>query len=283
MIKALAFRQPAHPSAEAWADRCASVARSIDDVNAKVENLVGLAIYRNYTGGVHMAETVFDELRGLVRRREVSLFSVMATIRAESLHALMMCEYHRCLELVSKGLAQGESVGIHLFDFSLMCEGAHALMFLGDMAAAKKGLGELAICLHTARPWEMNYFHYLVGWYALHGQDLAQAAHYSELAIKGAEDLGGRLVLAMVYLQGAHVTGEAGDRSRSVELLDKAHRVGTRFPVGVHRVPLQPDGSVPVHPERGRSIRGRAAPGGDADRPGERVSGHLPVASGFSR
>jgi hypothetical protein len=201
MIKALAFRQPAHPSAETWANRCASVARSIDDVNTKVENLVGLAIYRIYTGRLSMAETVFDELDGLIRRRGVSPLSVMAATRAKAIHALMMCEHHRCLELVSEGLAQAVSVGIHLFDFSLMCEGVHAFMHLGDMAAAKKGLGEVAIRLHTAKPWEMNYYHYLAGWDAFHDREFAQAGHYSELAIKGAEDLGGRLVLAVVYLQ----------------------------------------------------------------------------------
>jgi len=144
MMMALALRQPAYPAAEEWAGRCVTVARTIDDANMKVEVLIGLSLFRIYSGDIAGAGWGIGVLSSLMKHRDVSPLSILRASQVIAVHANLTSRYDRSLEIVSGGLHLAESSVIHLLDFSLYGEGVLASLHLGEAATANRYLGKMA-------------------------------------------------------------------------------------------------------------------------------------------
>lgn len=228
MMKALAFRQSSCPAAaaEAWAGRCASVARTSDDANVKVEALLGLSLFRIYSGDFAGAGWGIGVLTSLLKHRDVSPLAILRASQVRALHANLTSRYDLSLEIVSDGLRLADSSGIHLLDFWLSGEGVLASLHLGEAATANRFLGTMAARLDEAVPWETSFYHFLAGWESLHRGDLAQASFHADMSLEPRGGIGNPVIQALDCLLGAHVFEEAGDRPRAGELLEEAHRLG---------------------------------------------------------
>jgi DNA-binding SARP family transcriptional activator len=246
MAWAIVHREPSHPRAHEWIRRSEALLDSGSHPQVRLRAGTAAFMFRFWSGDL----TACEGLAANIHRMAQTLHEPMALITSYWVESGMRtwtgASPERCRALNEAGLALGERVGIHFFDFMFHGHAAALAMGCGDPGAARTSLEAMRQCLPGRNG--QGFFHYLSGCEAFLGGDLAAAVAHAEKGSECSEASGmptsealNRLALAELYFEAGR-REEAGGQARRVEaLLERACSpfIGMLYHQGMARRGLQ--------------------------------------------
>jgi LuxR family transcriptional regulator, maltose regulon positive regulatory protein len=220
MLVAITWRRPRHPDAERWAARAIELGRSHPDVATKAMAVVTWMLYQLEVGQLARASVVIDEMRTVIRGRDVSPVSVVnASMPIVWYEAFTAQASYR--ETVTRMLDLARSTGMfYTARHIILCGGVVGALSDGDLETAEAWQRELEVDVHTLGPMFRFWHHRAIVWAALIRRDVARASSYQAEMLRLAEQLGAPLDLAVAQLTSAqifHARGEADGARAAVE------------------------------------------------------------------
>lgn len=228
MFTALVLRQQQDSSIEGWAKRALLLAKDSSSINAKMQTLAHLALYRILMGDLEKADLVIDTLRQLIRSKEAQPLARIMGLYIEALYCQVAGLYEKCLEAVSDGLELARTSDVHIMDCMLLGQAVFSALNSGDSKTAEKFLKKMGLSFDSCKPLEIYQYHFLKTRAALIRGDLRQASLHVETALKLAIDAGSSLPLGLGYLLKAHVVHELGENREAAQHLAHAFSIACR-------------------------------------------------------
>ena len=226
MLVAIAMRRPAHPRGDHWAERALTLARHHPDPTLWTMTASNWLLYKLQRGTLSATAGVVDELRTLMRARDVPAVVVVGASMAiswyEALSALP--SYRRT---VDQTFELSRTTGMfYTARHVVLTGGIMGALCDGDLDTAVSWLGELGHDVHTLGPGFRSWYYWLVVWEALLRGDSVRAASYEPEMLRSA-DLGGRpLDQAVAHLMSAEVRHAHHDDGAARAHLASALEIG---------------------------------------------------------
>jgi LuxR family maltose regulon positive regulatory protein len=225
MFTALVLRQQQDSDIEEWAKRALLLAKGSSNINAKMQTLAHLALYRILMGDFEKADLPIYTLRQLTRSREAQPLARIMGLYVEALYCQVAGLHEKCLEAVSDGLELARASDVHIMDCMLLGQAVFSALNSGDSRTAEKSLKKMGSSFDPCKPLETYQYHFLKTRAALIRGDLRQASLHVELALKWAIDEGSSLPLGLGYLLKAHVAHELGENREAAQHLAHAFSI----------------------------------------------------------
>jgi len=222
MLSAIAWRQPHHPRASAWARRAFELARRHPDRNLQAISASNWLYYQLEAGELSEAAVVVDEMRALMSTRDISpIVMVNASVSVvwwESLNALPSYR-----QTVARVLDLTLTTGMFYTSRHVaLSAGLMGALSDADLETASQWLHELARDLHLLGPGFRFWYQSFVVWEALIRKDAAHAAR-AEPELLRLSSAGGRpLDEAVAHLLSAQLRHALGQEREAIGHLDCA-------------------------------------------------------------
>src|SRR2546425_1268700 len=179
MLASLAFRQPHHPEGARWAERALELARRDPDRISFAGSAHYWFIYYWQLGDLQKASLVVDEMRGLMRARDVSPpVAVIAGITV-ALHEFVFA-LPSCRRTVSEMLELTQATGMLSLTtrYGLLSVGLQWALTHGDLETAGPWLQELVKARNSLGPGWAFFSYFFGAMEALIRGDVGRAASY---------------------------------------------------------------------------------------------------------
>lgn len=219
MLIALVCRQPHHPQARDWAQRAIELARHHPDPALRTMAAAGWLQYQLQQGDLSNATGVVDEMRALLRTRDVSpVMAVNASMTVAWYEALTAVPSYR--DTVTQVLERAQATGIfYSARHVVLSAGLIGALSDGDLETAARWLGELERDVHLLGPMFRFLHHWFLVWDALVRQDIPRAARLQPEMLRVALLDGQPLDEAVAWLGSAHVLHSRGQQAEAREHL----------------------------------------------------------------
>ncbi len=164
MLIALAFRQPHHPRARDWAQRAIEMARHHPDPALRTMAAAGWLQYQMQQGDLSNATGVVDEMRALLRTRDVSpVMAVNASMTVAWYEALKAVPSYR--DTVSQVIERAQATGIfYSARHVVLSAGLLGALSDGDLETAARWLRQLERDVHLLGPMFRFLLHWFLVW-----------------------------------------------------------------------------------------------------------------------
>ena len=222
MLHALTLRRPQHPDFKKWEERALVYLQSNIDANAKIQLLLPLIIKRIFSGQLMEAEVLINTYRGLTKSPDITPLSLITFIDLKAFCYWLNGKFIECSYAVTEALELSASSGVHIMEGFIRAHGAAAALSSGDLASADTFLQGVEANLERAGAWEKGLFYTVATWRVLLKRDLAQAAFYSELALRWAEESGSPQAIAACNYGRALSLHGSGEHNQAAEHHAKA-------------------------------------------------------------
>jgi len=219
MYVALVVRNPLHDDFLFWEKRGLHLAMTTQDLGVKVQILVHAAICRIYTGNFNGAEGLLDILRQAACSMPSDHASRIRIIAAEIFLANARGQFIQALKLLNDGLALVDLSGMHVMDFTLLCNGIRAALYKGDTKLAAGLLNRMAAIPQIKYPTSQFCYHLLQAALALQEGRVENAASAVSLARELADSAVLCYAKTACLLIRASIASEHGDQELAWQLL----------------------------------------------------------------
>lgn len=210
LLGGLYMRRVDHPDIEYWVAKASDVTQECSDIHIRLQGSLYLFLYHIWTGNFSKAQVMIESLRALA---SASKYYPQAWILFHLFEARLNCgvaRFDRSLRSVEKGLEVARASGIHVWDFSLVGEGAAASLGKGDLVAASEYLDRMVPLLDGGNMMNQGYFHYLSSWRAVLERDYPLALSFAERALELAHEMGAPCAVALTHAYMARLRLELG-------------------------------------------------------------------------
>jgi LuxR family maltose regulon positive regulatory protein len=230
MIHALIWRQPHHPDIGAWVARGLAIGRTAADPTARALALSNCAFHPLTTGDLPAAAPIIDLLRAAARAPDVGPVARLWARVIEANHAWLTGANAECVALVAEGLRESREAGLRFLEPGLVAQSIYATLSDGDVDGAREHLRQLGAALQGLRPsLHHDHYHYLAGWAAMLGRDVAAARSHLDLALAGGAAHGAVFPTGVNHLAMAQVRHAEGDGAAARTHLEEARAIGERI------------------------------------------------------
>jgi LuxR family transcriptional regulator, maltose regulon positive regulatory protein len=209
MLIAIMLRKPNHPDGARWAERALELARKQKDPFLKATITVNWSGYYWQLGNIPKASLVIDEMRSLMRDRDVSpsvaMTAGIGVVWHEALAALP--SYKRT---VSEMLEQSHRTGFEAAKYNALMAGIIGALSDGDLETGDPWLRELLKNFEVRSHGFTFFAYWAIVWTALIRNDFSRAAsNQPEMLRLGISD-GWSVNNLVAYLMSAHVLAMQG-------------------------------------------------------------------------
>ena len=220
MFSALVRRQPHHPKIEDWAQQALTSAEGHENISAKIQILIPLAIYRMYIGDTRKTLLAIHQIQQLSQSPDAPPLALLAARFAEAMYySLSEGSHEKCLQAVSDALDLAQRTGIHRLNHMLSGQAVGSALNAGDYKTAEELLDKMALPARSFKPWEACFYHLLKTRAGLLKGDPRQASLHAEMALKLSEDAGSPISSVRCYLASAHAMHELGKAQKRQTIL----------------------------------------------------------------
>jgi len=226
MFVATTMRQPSHPQAAQWAERAIEVARRHPDPFTRAIAAAAWFHHQLQAGDLAQVVVVVDEMRAVIRARDVSPTAVVNASMAVAWYeaAMALPSYRRTvaqvLELVPT--TGGSSPTRRM----VLCGGLMGALSDGDLETSAAWLQELERDLHLLGPMFHFWHHCFIVWEALIRRDVGRAAIYQPEMLRLALQGGCVLDEVIAHLMSAQVLHARGEEREARGHLDRGFEIG---------------------------------------------------------
>ena len=226
MFTALCIRRPSHPDLPLWEERLWALMRDCHDINMLLFMAQWLILYHTLTGNMAKAALVHNHLQGMARHAVVNPLDLILSRVCEAYFFSFSGSFDDSQNAVATGLRAADESGVHVWDFSLLSIGAYGSLAMGDPAAARRTLQDMANRTNRSRAGDVSHFHYLLSWEAMLRGDPQQAREHGTVFM----DITTRSVVAPLFnglnnVAFALVLMECGDYTGAESHLEAARLI----------------------------------------------------------
>ncbi len=224
MYLALAFRQPAHPDINAWAERTYAVVNGTADASLKVRSAINLVSGIAWTGRFARALEIVEAVRSLARGPDVSPV-VLTTLRyIETMYYMLSGEHEECMRALADGVGIAEATGVHIWTNSILINGVGSALGAGQLERARELLGQLDQQAMATRRFDSCLHHYCRAWLAMLEGRVLDAYQDQRAAVRLAAEVGMPFFEVLFQLGLAQILFACGDERRGAALLQQIRR-----------------------------------------------------------
>jgi len=224
MFQALLYRQPQHREIEAWADRALSLIEGTAGTNPKIQALSRMIFYRTQVGDSEKVRLLFKALQQSAQSPDATPATRLRAKFAEVTYYRYLGFHGPCLKAISEGLEISRSSGIQIMTHMFLGQGVLSSLNVNDSTTAAKLLDKMGSSLGRFKPWDACFYHLLGAREALLREDLKQASHHAELALKFSTEVGAPISSVLCHLVKAQVMHALGKQKGAKEHLAHAFR-----------------------------------------------------------
>ena len=222
MFHALLFRQPQHREIEAWADRALFLAEGTAGINLKVQTLSRMIFYRTQMGDSGKARLLFNALRQSAQSRDATPATRLRAKFAEVTYYRYLGLHEPCLNALSEAVEISRISGIQTMTHMFLGQGVLSALNVNDSITAAKLLEKMGSSLGRFKPWDACFYYLLGAQEALLREDLRQASHRGDLALKFSIQVGAPISSVLCHLVKAQVMHALGNPKGAKEHLARA-------------------------------------------------------------
>ena len=234
MFHALLYRQPQHREIEAWADRALFLAEGTAGINLNVQTLSRMIFYRAQLGDSEKVRLLFNALRRSAQSRDATPATQLRAKFAEVTYYRYLGFHEPCLQAISEGMEISRISGIQTMTHMFLGQGVLSALNVNDSTTAAKLLEKMGSSLGRFKPWDACFYYLLGAREALLREDLKQASHNSELALKFSTEVGAPISSVLCHLVKAQVMHALGNPKEAKEHLARAFWFTGRIKSKVH-------------------------------------------------
>jgi LuxR family transcriptional regulator, maltose regulon positive regulatory protein len=233
MLSAIATRQPGHPDGARWAERALSLSRCNPDLTFRAITALTWFYYHYQLGNCAKASVVSDEMRLLMRARDVSpIVAVNASMTVALYEFAYLVPSYR--QTVADMLELVRSTGIlHIAMHVTLSVGIRAALSDGDLETADIWIREMGIDLDSLGLGYRDWYYMFITRAALLRGDLDKAAALRPEMVRLCVAAGAPLGCVEAFLISAEVLGSQGKaqdaRSHLDAALEIAHTTGSSY------------------------------------------------------
>jgi DNA-binding SARP family transcriptional activator len=233
MLSAIATRQPGHPDGARWAERALSLSRCNSDLTFRAITALTWFYYHYQLGNCAKASVVADEMRLLMRARDVSpIVAVNASMTVALYEFAYLVPSYR--QTVADMLALVRTTGmLHIAMHVTLSVGIRAALSDGDLETADIWIREMGIDLDSLGLGYRDWYYMFITRAALLRGDLDKAAALRPEMVRLCVAAGAPLGCVEAFLVSAEVLGCQGKaqdaRSHLDAALEIAHTTGSSY------------------------------------------------------
>jgi len=226
MLVAIAMRQPSHPQAAHWAERGIEVARQHPDPFVRAIAAVTWFQYQLQSGDLARVATVVDDMRAVMRARDVSPVAAVnaGMVVAWYEAAMALPSYRRTVEQILELVPT--TGGSSPAKRTVICGGLMGSLSDGDLETSASWLRELQRDVYHLGPMFRFWHHWFIVWEALIRGDIGRASMYQPEMLRLAFQSGCFLDQAVAHLIAAQVSHAQGEESPARDHLDRGVEIG---------------------------------------------------------
>jgi ATP/maltotriose-dependent transcriptional regulator MalT/DNA-binding SARP family transcriptional activator len=234
MFVAVTLRCPSHPKASYWAERAIEVARRHPDPFTRAITAIIWFHYQLQAGDLARVAVVVDEMRTVMRARDVSPTAIVNASMAVAWYeaATALPSYRqtvaRVLELAhtTGAFHSLRETGWRSARHTVLCGGLMGALSDGDLVTAAAWLQELERDVHDLGPLFRSWHHWFIVWEALIRRDVARATTYQPEMLRLAFEAGRALDEAVAHLLSAQVLHARGAESEARNHIGRGLEIG---------------------------------------------------------
>jgi len=228
MFLALVFRQLHHPRIGDWMERAWSLAQKSSEPTLKLYTLGYSVLYHLWMGDHAQAGATLQQLVRSIEPERVSPIINIGGYVIASIYQLYRTTSQADLTPVNGGLAVASATGVHIWDGTLLAEGAGIALSAGDLALADELLGRMHGKLNESRRMDACLYHYFCAWIALLRGDMPNALMHAEGSLAHAVEAGSVNLEERSHILLAQIFHERGERDAAWRHLGQARRLMQR-------------------------------------------------------
>ena len=229
MVIALAHRQTQNPEIESWANRAIDLCDSIEDLHTRAITLCYLTQYYIFTGDFARAAEVIEDLRFLIRVKDVSPLIRISLKIDEALLNFLSGNHKDCIKAVQEGIEVAEDSGIFTLSNMLLAYAAQSCLYERDFSQAKEPLASIEKRLEHLRPLELSKYHSLKTYESLINENYAKALVDADLAIKHGSKAGSPFNMKWCQLLKAQALHHLGKHKKADRYLNEVIKYATHY------------------------------------------------------
>lgn len=223
MFTALTYNQPHHPDMGFWENRAMEILKASPDNNIRLQIGSAMISWHCWSGDYAKATFLVNELQEAANSPGVTMLVKILFQTITAVYGWYVGAFEVCFEAIESGLKLAQDSGIHIFDFTIYCQGVYANCLKGDYEAASEYLKKIESILDRRKPMDLSHFQFLSMFLALAKGDLSLAAQRGENSIIFQAVTGAPYALALNHNLTANVHIEAGDYPAAEAHLSKAY------------------------------------------------------------
>jgi ATP/maltotriose-dependent transcriptional regulator MalT/DNA-binding SARP family transcriptional activator len=224
----LSLRAPDLPGHSAWESYALAVEPDTSDLACRVNILGNLVFLNFYRGRPASAQALLERLKTVAGTDAVSPLSKRFALHFEGMFHFAYGDLEESMSAFRRALEIGEASGIHLLDTPNLIHLAGAELVAGDVAEARKCLGQMERRLPFASPWDRSAYRLLKGRIHLIEGELEPALQEARESLRLSQSVGELAVEIISLLLAAEVFHCLGNRREALRNLMGALRLSRR-------------------------------------------------------
>lgn len=238
MLTALTFRRLEHPEIEEWAQKAISMAR--ENVISDDQIMVGLieGMRHFYMGNMVDMRVTIETLVAPVNIRDVGLTLCSLVYYLQGLKEWTLGNMTHSLELIEKGIQISDELGVHVWDLTLMGQGAICALTEGDTKSARNYLAKMSNLqvnrqLGRVSKFDQSHYHYLTAWAAYMEGNFREASSHAQKAHVLKVEIGNPYGIGSNRLALAETLWATGEKQEALKLLKESREIAERTNSGL--------------------------------------------------